>query len=441
MADLIDYYFKGVEFGTNFANQLIDKPMERAARQIALDGAQMGLEDDLILREARLNNMKAILDNQGHQNLQAMRFRQALEPYQFTADRSRLQADAAIANNQGGDATQQSRFRQALEPLAYQNAASQYGANIAGNQSAIQANQQGQHIADVTFPQRVEIAKNNVGAGVVNSGNALTEAQTSSIHVGANHAATMQNAKAIADSYSNNVKTGSNLTTAGLYNSEGQLQAAKDARTKEAVVRQAISTAGYKAEDIQKQLQIMAQDANLPQDIRIAAANAANEIQGGVPGLAAKVAQIETAPEVMAVQLGLSLAPTTDQYGNYQIYDNYGNLQPISRAGLQAMLARMSGVDPTPYQKLDETITTKRAGHTYGDSAIFGAIGGSAGKLGIGAPSQQTADYAVMETFRRLGWRYDNVGQQWVDSNGQVVPPDMVVSEKNKILTTIGAGQ
>ena len=438
MADLIDYYFKGVGFGTDFANQLIDKPMERAARQIALDGAQMNLEDDLILREARLNNAKAILDNQGHQNYQQMRFRQALEPYQYTADRSQLLAGSAVANDQGHAASQNIRFRQALEPFALQAQGSGLQAQTVANQGNIIAGQQTNQVLQDTAPQRYTTAVNNANAGAINSGTAVVAANTDRIYANANQGAAANNAGAIQSTLSNQMQTGSNLAQAGTLNSQGELQAARDMRTREAVVRQAISTVGYRQEDIQKQLHIMAQDTNLTQDQRIAAANAANEMQSGQQGLAAKIAQIETAPEVLAVQLGLSLAPNTDQYGNYQIYDSFGNLQPVSRPELQAMLARMTGVNPEAYQKLGEQVNTKRAGYTYGDSAIFGALGSGA-SVGIGGPSQQTADYAVAETFRRMGWRFDEAANTWLDSSGQVVPPGVVEQRKQQALATIGA--
>lgn len=439
MADLIDYYFKGVAHGTDLVNHWLDKPMERAARRVSLDGAQMSLEDDLILREARLNNAKALLDNEGHQSYQQMRFRQALEPYQYTSDRSQLLSNASIANNQGHDAAQQMRFRQALEPLAFQTQGSELQAQNIANQGSAIVGQQANQVMQDAAPQRYATAMNNINAGLINSSTGVATAATDSIYASANQRAASDNMGNIQATLGNQIQAGANLSQAGVFNSQGQLQAAQDVRTKESIIRRAIGTVGYREEDIKKQLHIMAQDTNLSESERIAAATAANELQSGAQGLASKIAQIETAPETLAIQLGLSLAPNTDQYGNYQIYDTFGNLQPISRPELQAMLARMTGVDPSAYQKMGEQVNAKRAGYAYGDSAIFGALGGKA-TLGIGgAPSEQTAEYAVSENFRRRGWRYDETAGTWLDSSGQVVPPGTVEQHKQQVLTAIGA--
>ena len=76
---LIDEYFKGWNQGQTSYDGLIQGRQAQAANRIKLDGAQMQLENDAILREARLNQALEELRNSASQHEQQRRFRTGLD--------------------------------------------------------------------------------------------------------------------------------------------------------------------------------------------------------------------------------------------------------------------------------------------------------------------------------------------------------------------------
>ena len=432
MSDLIDYYFKGVDFGSNFINSLYNNPMKRAADRITLDGAQMELENELILREARLNNAKAQLDNQGHAALQQMRFRQALEPTQYTHDRAQLVSGTVGAIDQTSAAAQNTRFRNSLDPLMYENTRTGLQSNIATNRSNTYAENQALNIAQNVAPQVMQTAQNNANAGVITSGTGVTNAQTASIHAGAINAATQQEAQAVANTYRAQLAAGGNLAQAGELNSQGTLQSAREQQLKSDIVRRVMLSAGQDPERMKQGLYMMANDTNLSQDERIVAGTLFNEMQNGAGGdTASKIRMVESNPFALAGPvLGWELGPL-DAQGNYTLHQQGQPVRTVSHAELQESLARTLGIDASPYQKKAEQVNSQRAASTYGN--VLQNIG-----INNTTYSQQQIDYIVNSAFRNMGWQYNPATQFWIDSAGNPIDPTIVQQQRNQVLTAAG---
>ena len=90
---LIDDYFRGLNQGQASYDALIQGRQAQAANRIKLDGAQMQLENDAILREARLNQALEELRNSASQHEQQRRFRTGLDGLTYQGEQARLGAE------------------------------------------------------------------------------------------------------------------------------------------------------------------------------------------------------------------------------------------------------------------------------------------------------------------------------------------------------------
>lgn len=427
---LIDDYFKGWNQGQAAYDALIQGRQAQAANRIKLDGAQMQLENDAILREARLN--------------------QALEELRNSASQHE----------------QQRRFRTNLDGLTYQGEQARLGAETWKNLNNITAEREASDIAGATWGERFRTAQTQAATGTVDAQTANTNAQTLGVFSRAKNDAVQngedlirrraglqvtrgytQEATGQINDNAQQVAAGQGLADASRATRAAQIQDTIDSLTREAVRMGHVSEKDYR--------QYLYSVLDNPQENNARREAAGLKLQaleqGQVQGAQVdtmKIRIIEADPASVLKEHGISVQGV-NQRGEYQIVDEYGNLRSESFPEIQARAARLLGIDPKPWAGQAGTAQEQRLKSIYGDNTLASVLGGAGYQAPNGYVGGMT-DEEIRNTQRTVqtnkaimaatGWMPSvQSPSKWMNpQTGEAVPEADVLAAQQAVKERLG---
>ena len=427
---LIDDYFKGWNQGQAAYDGLIQGRQAQAANRIKLDGAQMQLENDAILREARLD--------------------QALEELRNSASQHE----------------QQRRFRTGLDGLTYQGEQARLGAETWKNLNNITAERETSDIAGATWGDRFRTAQTQAATGTVDAQTANTNAQTLGVFSRAKNDAVQNGEDLIRRRAGLQVTRGYTQEATGQINDnaqqvaagQGLADASRAARasqvqdTIDSLTREAMRAGKISAQDYQQYLYGIIdnpQESNARREaagLKLQALEQERSQTGQVDTM--KIRIIEADPASILKEHGITVQGV-NQRGEYQIVDEYGNLRSESFPEIQARAARLLGIDPKPWAAQANTAQEQRMKSIYGDNTLASVLGGAGYQAPNGYVGGMTDD-EIRNSQRTVqmnkaimaatGWMPSmNAASKWMNpQTGEPVPEADVLAAQQAVKEKLG---
>lgn len=472
MADtLMDAYMQGYQWRQGVDNDRVNQWQQQQRNRILLDGAQMQLENDALLRGNRLQNAYAQLLNDTSRQNYDRRLREAMEDASFANEAARLGSTTAQYNNSGDLAMQQQRFRAALEPLQLEHDRTGLRSDIASGQDNISLRGQNVDFRNRSYGNafdaldsgyRATTANNNYGAQTANQSTEMANdtydirRNTNSINASTGlqdaltggaiakvkqlnataEAKAAQNSRELLEQAANlHYQTGA--AGAAAQNIEAGLglqQVQRTARANE-LLRAAILDNRQSPDEIAAYLKNVYADPNRPPEDRAAAYAAiqAQQTQKQPPD-PQLIKMIYDAPFEVLRQRGLRVEGD-EATGDFRIYnDAYHDDKPqvMSHEEIKALLLRQAGAPDEYMEKIGFERAKQRAAGVWGNNALAGL--GQRLPTPYRAPegSEEAQRAAIAQTQARLrsalesgGLRYDPASQQWgrVSADGNSFEP------------------
>lgn len=420
---LIDDYFKGWNQGQAAYDGLIQGRQAQAANRIKLDGAQMQLENDAILREARLN--------------------QALEELRNSASQHE----------------QQRRFRTGLDGLTYQGEQARLGAETWKNLNDITAGREAADTAGDTWGLRRQTASNNARRDNIMSNTGITSATTENLVEGQRGQAVSNNAAAIRSRFNFNLqadanRAGNDLVTtqaegdrasAGVIDAKAGLRNTYDREARAAITREALTSGATSPDAYQAFLQKIVNSQDEPEAKRYAAGGLLAVIQeekaatGNRATDITKVQMAVTAPEKVLEENGLKVLGADPKTGLYPVSDGLGGFRMMTHAQMQYQAALLQGLDPKNFQTAANAGEAAIVKAATGDTTLAGIIGAPQTGYYIAPPNtptpeQQAQTVAINKTIMQAtGWMPSmNAASRWMNpQTGEAVPEaDVAVAQQ-----------
>ena len=399
---LIDDYFKGWNQGQTSYDGLIQGRQAQAANRIKLDGAQMQLENDAILREARLN--------------------QALEELRNSASQHE----------------QQRRFRTGLDGLTYQGEQARLGAETWKNLNNITAEREASDIAGATWGDRFRTAQTQAATGTVDAQTANTNAQTLGVFSRAKNDAVQNGEDLIRRRAGLQVTRGYTQEATGQINDnaqqvaagQGLADASRAARasqlqdTIDSLTREAVRAGKISAQDYQQYLYGIMDNPQESNARREAAALKLQQIQQPQSGQVdtMKMQMAVTAPDRVLEQAGLKVLDADPKTGLYPVSDGRGGYRMITHAQMQYQAAILLGIDPKNFQTAANAGEAAIVKAATGDTTLAGIIGAPQTGYYIAPPNtptpeQQAQTVAINKTIMQAtGWMPSmNAASRWMN--------------------------
>ena len=473
MADtLMDAYMQGYQWRQGVDNDRINQWQQQQRNRILLDGAQMQLENDALLRGNRLQNAYAQLLNDTSRQNYDRRLREAMEDASFANEAARLGSTTAQYNNSGDLALQQQRFRAALEPLQLEHDRTGLRSDIASGQDNISLRGQNVDFRNRSYGNafdaldsgyRATTANNNYGAQTANQSTEMANdtydirRNTNSINAstglqdaltgGAIAKVKQLNATADAKAAQNsrelleqaaNLRYQTGAAGAAAQNIEAGLglqQVQRTARANE-LLRAAILDNRQSPDEIAAYLKNVYADPNRPPEDRAAAYEALQmqtQQTQAKPADPAVINAIYSNPLPLAAQTyGWENISPADSTGTRRAYQNGQVVWAGTDNELRAMMLRQAGAPDAMLEKIAAEDAAQRARKVNDNNqfALSGKTQDSPYYAKAGSEEAQQAE--VMRTQARLrtalesgGLRYDPASQQWgrVSADGNSFEP------------------
>lgn len=423
---LIDDYFRGLNQGQASYDALIQGRQAQAANRIKLDGAQMQLENDAILREARLN--------------------QALEELRNSASQHE----------------QQRRFRTGLDGLTYQGEQARLGAETWKNLNNITAEREASDIAGATWGDRFRTAQTQAATGTVDAQTANTNAQTLGVFSRAKNDAVQNGEDLIRRRAGLQVTRGYTQEATGQINDNAQQVAAgqglEDASraarasqvqdTIDSLTREAMRAGKISAQDYQQYLYGIMENSQESNARREAAALKLQQIQQPQSGQVdtMKMQMAVTAPDRVLEQAGLKVLDADPKTGLYPVSDGRGGYRMITHAQMQYQAAILLGIDPKNFQTAANAGEAAIVKAATGDTTLAGIIGAPQTGYYIAPPNtptpeQQAQTVAINKTIMQAtGWMPSmNAASRWMNpQTGEPVPEADVLAAQQAVKEKLG---
>ena len=423
---LIDDYFRGLNQGQASYDALIQGRQAQAANRIKLDGAQMQLENDAILREARLN--------------------QALEELRNSASQHE----------------QQRRFRTGLDGLTYQGEQARLGAETWKNLNNITAERESADIAGATWGDRFRTAQTQAATGTVDAQTANTNAQTLGVFSRAKNDAVQNGEDLIRRRAGLQVTRGYTQEATGQINDNAQQVAAgqglEDASraaraaqvqdTIDSLTREAMRAGKISAQDYQQYLYGIMENSQESNARREAAALKLQQIQQSQSGQVdtMKMQMAVTAPDRVLEQAGLKVLDADPKTGLYPVSDGRGGYRMITHAQMQYQAAILLGIDPKNFQTAANAGEAAIVKAATGDTTLAGIIGAPQTGYYIAPPNtpppeQQAQTVAINKTIMAAtGWMPSmNAASRWMNpQTGEPVPEADVLAAQQAVKEKLG---
>ena len=423
---LIDDYFRGLNQGQASYDALIQGRQAQAANRIKLDGAQMQLENDAILREARLN--------------------QALEELRNSASQHE----------------QQRRFRTGLDGLTYQGEQARLGAETWKNLNNITAESEASDIAGATWGDRFRTAQTQAATGTVDAQTANTNAQTLGVFSRAKNDAVQNGEDLIRRRAGLQVTRGYTQEATGQINDNAQQVAAKQgledasraARasqvqdTIDSLTREAMRAGKISAQDYQQYLYGIMGNSQESNARREAAALKLQQIQQPQSGQVdtMKMQMAVTAPDRVLEQAGLKVLDADPKTGLYPVSDGRGGYRMITHAQMQYQAAILLGIDPKNFQTAANAGEAAIVKAATGDTTLAGIIGAPQTGYYIAPPNtptpeQQAQTVAINKTIMQAtGWMPSvQSPSRWQNpQTGEPVPEADVLAAQQAVKEKLG---
>lgn len=423
---LIDDYFRGLNQGQASYDALIQGRQAQAANRIKLDGAQMQLENDAILREARLN--------------------QALEELRNSASQHE----------------QQRRFRTGLDGLTYQGEQARLGAETWKNLNNITAEREAADIAGATWGDRFRTAQTQAATGTVDAQTANTNAQTLGVFSRAKNDAVQNGEDLIRRRAGLQVTRGYTQEATGQINDNAQQVAAgqglEDASraarasqvqdTIDSLTREAMRAGKISAQDYQQYLYGIMDNPQESNARREAAALKLQQIQQPQSGQVdtMKMQMAVTAPDRVLEQAGLKVLDADPKTGLYPVSDGRGGYRMITHAQMQYQAAILLGVDPKNFQTAANAGEAAIVKAATGDTTLAGIIGAPQTGYYIAPPNtptpeQQAQTVAINKTIMQAtGWMPSvQSPSRWQNpQTGEPVPEADVLAAQQAVKEKLG---
>ena len=423
---LIDDYFRGLNQGQASYDALIQGRQAQAANRIKLDGAQMQLENDAILREARLN--------------------QALEELRNSASQHE----------------QQRRFRTGLDGLTYQGEQARLGAETWKNLNNITAEREASDIAGATWGDRFRTAQTQAATGTVDAQTANTNAQTLGVFSRAKNDAVQNGEDLIRRRAGLQVTRGYTQEATGQINDNAQQVAAgqglEDASraarasqvqdTIDSLTREAMRAGKISAQDYQQYLYGIMDNPQESNARREAAALKLQQIQQPQSGQVdtMKMQMAVTAPDRVLEQAGLKVLDADPKTGLYPVSDGRGGYRMITHAQMQYQAAILLGIDPKNFQTAANAGEAAIVKAATGDTTLAGIIGAPQTGYYIAPPNtpppeQQAQTVAINKTIMAAtGWMPSmNAASRWMNpQTGEPVPEADVLAAQQAVKGKLG---
>lgn len=423
---LIDDYFRGLNQGQASYDALIQGRQAQAANRIKLDGAQMQLENDAILREARLN--------------------QALEELRNSASQHE----------------QQRRFRTGLDGLTYQGEQARLGAETWKNLNNITAEREASDIAGATWGDRFRTAQTQAATGTVDAQTANTNAQTLGVFSRAKNDAVQNGEDLIRRRAGLQVTRGYTQEATGQINDNAQQVAAgqglEDASraarasqvqdTIDSLTREAMRAGKISAQDYQQYLYGIMDNPQESNARREAAALKLQQIQQPQSGQVdtMKMQMAVTAPDRVLEQAGLKVLDADPKTGLYPVSDGRGGYRMITHAQMQYQAAILLGIDPKNFQTAANAGEAAIVKAATGDTTLAGIIGAPQTGYYIAPPNtptpeQQAQTVAINKTIMQAtGWMPSmNAASRWMNpQTGEPVPEADVLAAQQAVKEKLG---
>ena len=423
---LIDDYFRGLNQGQASYDALIQGRQAQAANRIKLDGAQMQLENDAILREARLN--------------------QALEELRNSASQHE----------------QQRRVRTGLDGLTYQGEQARLGAETWKNLNNITAEREASDIAGATWGDRFRTAQTQAATGTVDAQTANTNAQTLGVFSRAKNDAVQNGEDLIRRRAGLQVTRGYTQEATGQINDNAQQVAAKQgledasraARasqvqdTIDSLTREAMRAGKISAQDYQQYLYGIMGNSQESNARREAAALKLQQIQQPQSGQVdtMKMQMAVTAPDRVLEQAGLKVLDADPKTGLYPVSDGRGGYRMITHAQMQYQAAILLGIDPKNFQTAANAGEAAIVKAATGDTTLAGIIGAPQTGYYIAPPNtptpeQQAQTVAINKTIMQAtGWMPSvQSPSRWQNpQTGEPVPEADVLAAQQAVKEKLG---
>lgn len=423
---LIDEYFKGWNQGQASYDALIQGRQAQAANRIKLDGAQMQLENDAILREARLN--------------------QALEELRNSASQHE----------------QQRRFRTGLDGLTYQGEQARLGAETWKNLNNITAERESADIAGATWGDRFRTAQTQAATGTVDAQTANTNAQTLGVFSRAKNDAVQNGEDLIRRRAGLQVTRGYTQEATGQINDnaqqvaagQGLADASRAARasqvqdTIDSLTREAMRAGKISAQDYQQYLYGIMENSQESNARREAAALKLQQIQQPQSGQVdtMKMQMAVTAPDRVLEQAGLKVLDADPKTGLYPVSDGRGGYRMITHAQMQYQAAILLGIDPKNFQTAANAGEAAIVKAATGDTTLAGIIGAPQTGYYIAPPNtptpeQQAQTVAINKTIMQAtGWMPSvQSPSRWQNpQTGEPVPEADVLAVQQAVKEKLG---
>lgn len=423
---LIDDYFRGLNQGQASYDALIQGRQAQAANRIKLDGAQMQLENDAILREARLN--------------------QALEELRNSASQHE----------------QQRRFRTGLDGLTYQGEQARLGAETWKNLNNITAEREAADIAGATWGDRFRTAQTQAATGTVDAQTANTNAQTLGVFSRAKNDAVQNGEDLIRRRAGLQVTRGYTQEATGQINDNAQQVAAgqglEDASraarasqvqdTIDSLTREAMRAGKISAQDYRQYLYGIMDNPQESNARREAAALKLQQIQQPQSGQVdtMKMQMAVTAPDRVLEQAGLKVLDADPKTGLYPVSDGRGGYRMITHAQMQYQAAILLGIDPKNFQTAANAGEAAIVKAATGDTTLAGIIGAPQTGYYIAPPNtptpeQQAQTVAINKTIMQAtGWMPSvQSPSRWQNpQTGEPVPEADVLAAQQAVKERLG---
>ena len=471
MADtLMDAYMQGYQWRQGVDNDRINQWQQQQRNRILLDGAQMQLENDALLRGNRLQNAYAQLLNDTSRQNYDRRLREAMEDASFANEAARLSSTTAQYNNSGDLAMQQQRFRAALEPLQLEHDRTGLRSDIASGQDNISLRGQNVDFRNRSYGNafdaldsgyRATTANNNYGAQTANQSTEMANdtydirRNTNSINASTGlqdaltggaiakvkqlnataEAKAAQNSRELLEQAANlHYQTGA--AGAAAQNIEAGLglqQVQRTARANE-LLRAAILDNRQSPDEIAAYLKNVYADPNRPPEDRAAAYEALQmqtQQTQAKPADPAVINAIYSNPLPLAAQtFGWEDISPADSTGTRRAYQNGQVVWAGTDNELRAILLRRVGAPDAAMEKISFEEGAQRARNVNANTQF--ALAGLPSPYYAKAGSEEAQRAAIAQTQARLrsaleseSLRYDPASQQWgrVSADGNSFEP------------------
>lgn len=472
MADtLMDAYMQGYQWRQGVDNDRINQWQQQQRNRILLDGAQMQLENDALLRGNRLQNAYAQLLNDTSRQNYDRRLREAMEDASFANEAARLSSTTAQYNNSGDLAMQQQRFRAALEPLQLEHDRTGLRSDIASGQDNISLRGQNVDFRNRSYGNafdaldsgyRATTANNNYGAQTANQSTEMANdtydirRNTNSINASTGlqdaltggaiakvkqlnataEAKAAQNSRELLEQAANlHYQTGA--AGAAAQNIEAGLglqQVQRTARANE-LLRAAILDNRQSPDEIAAYLKNVYADPNRPPEDRAAAYEALQMQAQQTPKQAdpAVINAIYSNPLPLAAQtFGWEDISPADSTGTRRAYQNGQVVWAGTDNELRAMMLRQTGAPDAMLEKIAAEDAAQRARNVNANTQFALAGQQLPSPYYAKAGSEEAQRAAIAQTQARLrsaleseSLRYDPASQQWgrVSADGNSFEP------------------